>query len=74
MGVDSSGSQDGHTRPEKQECKPRTAAHAQSLSCAQLFTTPWTVACQAPLFLGLSVVPEHMREIIAILKKCPKTW
>ena len=28
--------------------------HAQSLSCAQLFATPWTVACQAPLFMGFS--------------------
>ena len=23
----------------------------QSLSCAQLFVTPWTAACQAPLFM-----------------------
>ena len=28
--------------------------HGQSLSCVQLFSIPWTVACQAPLFTGLS--------------------
>ena len=27
---------------------------AQSPSRVQLFVTPWTVACQAPLFLGFS--------------------
>ena len=27
---------------------------AQSLSCVQLFATPWTVACQAPLSMGFS--------------------
>ena len=27
---------------------------AYSLSCAQLFVTPWTVACQAPLSMGFS--------------------
>ena len=26
----------------------------QSLSCVPLFGTPWTVACQAPLFMGFS--------------------
>ena len=26
--------------------------HAQSLSCVQLFVTPWTVAHQAPLSVG----------------------
>ena len=25
-----------------------------SLSCVRLFATPWTVACQAPLFMGFS--------------------
>ena len=25
---------------------------AQLLSCVQLFATPWTVACQAPLSMG----------------------
>ena len=29
-------------------------ARAQSLSCAQLFATPWTVAHQAPLSMGFS--------------------
>ena len=29
-------------------------AHAQSLSCVQLFETPWTVAHQGLLFMGLS--------------------
>ena len=24
----------------------------QSLSCIELFVTPWPVACQAPLFMG----------------------
>ena len=28
--------------------------HAQSLSCVQLFATPWTVAHQAPLSMGFS--------------------
>ena len=28
--------------------------HAQSLSCVQLFVTPWTVARQAPLSMGFS--------------------
>ena len=28
--------------------------HAQSLSCVQLFATPWTAACQAPLSLVFS--------------------
>ena len=27
---------------------------AQSLSCVQLFVIPWTVAHQAPLFMGVS--------------------
>ena len=27
-------------------------AHAQSLSCVQLFPTPWTIACQSPLSMG----------------------
>ena len=26
----------------------------KSLSCIQLFATPWTVACQAPLSVGFS--------------------
>ena len=28
----------------------------QSLSCIELFVTPWPVACQAPLFMGF---PRH---------------
>ena len=28
--------------------------HAQSLSRLQLFATPWTIACQAPLSMGFS--------------------
>ena len=28
--------------------------HAQSLSRLQLFATPWTTACQAPLSMGFS--------------------
>ena len=31
---------------------PRLHMHAQSLSHAQLFVTPWTVASQAPLSMG----------------------
>ena len=27
-------------------------AHTQSHSHVQLFVTPWTLACQAPLFMG----------------------
>ena len=30
-----------------------TCIHAQSLSCVQLFETPWTVAQQPPLSMGL---------------------
>ena len=26
--------------------------YAQSLSCIRLFETPWTVACQTPLYIG----------------------
>ena len=26
----------------------------KSLSCVQLFVTPWTVACKAPLSMGFS--------------------
>ena len=29
-------------------------AKVKSLSCVQLFATPWTVACQAPLSMGFS--------------------
>ena len=32
-------------------CK-RLCMHAKSLSCVQLFETPWTVACKAPLSMG----------------------
>ena len=28
--------------------------HAQSLSSVRLFATPWTVACQVPLFMEFS--------------------
>ena len=31
-----------------------TCLCAQSLSRVQLFVTPWTVACQAPLSIGFS--------------------
>ena len=31
----------------KQNC------YAQSLSCVRLFATPWAVACQAPLSMGI---------------------
>ena len=30
----------------------RACVHAQSLSCVQLFVTPWTVAHQTPLSMG----------------------
>ena len=30
------------------------AAHAQLLSCVQLFATPWAIACQAPLSMTFS--------------------
>ena len=36
--------------PKKQE----HSLHAQSLNRVQLFLTPWTVACQAPLSTGFS--------------------
>ena len=28
--------------------------HTQTLSCVQLFATPWIIACQAPLPMGFS--------------------
>ena len=34
--------------------KAHACMHAQSLSCVQLFATPWTVARQAPLSMGFS--------------------
>ena len=34
--------------------KTNSKAKVKSLSHAQLFATPWTVACQAPLSMGLS--------------------
>ena len=37
--------------------------HAWSLSRAQLFATPWTVACQAPLSVGFSR-QESWRELL----------
>ena len=30
------------------------SVNVKSLSCVRLFATPWTVACQAPLFMGFS--------------------
>ena len=40
------------------DCSDAAAAAAtvkvKSLSCVQLFGTPWTVACQAPLSMGFS--------------------
>ena len=36
----------------------KTIVVRQSLSHVQLFATPWTVACQAPLSLGFSRIPE----------------
>ena len=35
-------------------CGFALAAAVQSLSCVQLFMTPWIVACQAPLSMGFS--------------------
>ena len=32
----------------------RIVAVVWSLNCVQLFVTPWTVACQAPLFFTIS--------------------
>ena len=32
--------------------KDKMCVHVQSLNCIQLFATPWTVACQAPLSMG----------------------
>ena len=29
------------------------------LSCVQLFATPWTIACQAPLSIGLQRVGHN---------------
>ena len=32
--------------------KHRMCVHAQLLSCVRLLASPWTVVCQAPLFMG----------------------
>ena len=40
-----------------------TCLCAQSLSRVQLFVTPWTVACQAPLSIGFSQ-QEHWSELL----------
>ena len=42
---------DPHEKPRKERCCVRCA---QSFSCVWLFTTPWTVARQAPLSMGFS--------------------
>ena len=36
----------------------------QSLSCVQLFVTPWTAACQAPQFMG--ILQARILEWVAI--------
>ena len=41
--------------------------HAESLSHIQLFATPWTVACQAPLSTGFSR-HEYWRELPFLLQ------
>ena len=52
---------------------------AQSLNCVWLVATPWTVACQAPLSMGLSwqecwsvIVQETGIKTIPKKKKCKK--
>ena len=42
-----------------------TAVFVYSLSCVQLFVTPWTVACQAPLSLGFSRQEDWSRLLFA---------
>ena len=41
-------------KPQRCVCKYPWAAVVESLSCVQLFVTPWTVAHQAPLSMGFS--------------------
>ena len=41
-------------KPRRCVCKYPWAAVVESLSCVQLFVTPWTVAHQAPLSMGFS--------------------
>ena len=42
---------------------------AQSLSCVRLFSIPWTVACQAPLSMG--ILQARILEWVAILGDLP---
>jgi len=42
-----------HSRSTGQDTRPG-CIRAQSLSCVQLFASPWTVAHQAPLSMGFS--------------------
>ena len=41
-----------------------TCAVLKSLSCVRLFTTPWTIACQAPLSMG--ILQTRMLEWVAM--------
>ena len=41
-----------------------TSMHTQSFSCVQLFVTPWPVACQAPLSMG--ILQARILEWVAI--------
>ena len=43
-------------------------AVAQSLSCVQLFATPWTAACQAPLFFP---IPRSLLILMSIKSVMP---
>ena len=47
---------------------------AQSLGRVQLFGTPWTIACQAPLSMGFSGKNTGMLELVAISSSRGSSW
>ena len=44
------------------------------LSCVQLFVTPWTVACQAPLSLGFSSVQFSSVQLLRHVQLFATPW
>ena len=46
-----------------QKGKKKIICCAQSLSCVRLFVTPWTVAHQSPLSIGILSRQEHWSEL-----------
>ena len=56
--------------PQLQSCSEiptvpkRVLLYAYSLSCVQLFLTPWTIACQAPL--SMEILQARILERVTI--------